>query len=134
MLNNQITDKYELYSFSIYLYMYFFFYLFIFEQTFIRSIIMNIFGNVFIYYLFNNHIFSFIGHKYWKYNLNQIAMPQLITCATNVIINKYDYTIIVPLNIVSYYFIKNMYRNEISQSKNLRFIIIILFFITKILF
>jgi len=142
MKNNEITDKYELYSYSIYLYLYAFFYLYLFEQTLLKFMIINFFGNILFYYTFNNSILHFISHKYWKYHINDIAMPQLISCITNITINKkltyfennYDYIIIIPLNIIVSSFIKKIYKNEIKESKNIRFIISFLFFFIRFIF
>lgn len=130
-----IIDKYELYSFSIYLYFYGFFYLFIFEQTLIRGLLINILGNLFFYYIFNNNIISFVSHKYWKHNLTNIAVPQLITCSTNILLystfsaNVSNYFIDIPIDILVYMLLNKLYKSEIDSSKNLRFIINILFFI-----
>lgn len=127
-------DKYELYSFSIYLYFYGFFYLFIFEQTLIKALLINILGNLFFYYIFNYNIISFIGHKYWKHNLVSIAIPQLITCSTNIVLYKtFNYYIDIPIYILLYFFMNKMYKEEISYSKNLRFIINFIFFINHFL-
>jgi hypothetical protein len=142
MKNNQITDKYELYSYSIYLYLYAFFYLYLFEQTLLKIIIINFFGNILFYYIFNNSILHFINHSYWKYHINDIAMPQLISCITNITINKnltyfenhYDYIIIIPLNIVIYSFIKKMYKDEMKESKNIRLITSFFFFVARFIF
>ena len=135
MENKDVIDKYELYSFSIYLYCYGFFYLFIFEQTLIKGLIINILSNFLTYYLMNYNIISLIKHKYWRENLTDIAMPQLITCTTNIIsysiLNIY---FIIPIDITIYLLIRKVYKNEISYSKNLRFIICIIFFIIKFFF
>lgn len=134
------TDKYELYSFSIYLYLYGFFYLFIFEQTLIKGLLINILTNIFSFYIFKYNFISFLRHKYWRENLTDIAMPQLINCATNITIYStlnisYNYNILILsfTDILTYLLIKNMYKNEINYSKNLRFIINILFFILFLL-
>lgn len=135
MENKEIIDKYELYSFSIYLYLYGFFYLFIFEQTLIKGLIINILSNFFTYYLINYNIISLIKHKYWRENLTDIAMPQLITCTTNIITySTLNIYFIIPIDIIVYLLIRKVYKNEISYSKNLRFIICILFFISKFFF
>lgn len=133
MSEKEFIDKFELYSFSIYLYMYGFFYLFVFEQTFFKGLLINILFNVFSYNLINYNIIYFLQHKYWKKNLTNIAMPQLLTCATNITlystIEKNNMYIIIPIEILFYYLLKNIYKDEISYSKNLRFIISIIFFI-----
>jgi hypothetical protein len=142
MTDTPITDKFELYSFSIYLYFYAFFYMFIYNNTFFNGLLINLMGNYLFNYLFNYNILSFIGHNYWKYNLNTIAMPQLITCSTNIIIlnhfyyfNNYnDFILILPFNYLLNYSIKKMYKNEINYSKNLRFVLIFLFLSYRILY
>lgn len=130
------TDKYELYSFSIYLYLYGFFYLFIFEQTLIKGLLINIITNIFSFYMFKYNFIMFLRHKYWRENITDIAMPQLINCATNITIYStlkisfyYNIAILSFTDILTYLLIKSMYKNEINYSKNLRFIINIIFFI-----
>lgn len=130
------TDKYELYSFSIYLYLYGFFYLFIFEQTLIKGLLINILTNIFSFYMFKHNFIMFLRHKYWRENITDIAMPQLINCATNITIYStlkmsfyYNIAILSFTDILTYLLIKSMYKNEINYSKNLRFIINIIFFI-----
>lgn len=142
MNHTKITDKYELYSYSIYLYLYALFYMFVFEQTFFNGLLINIFGNGLLYYFFNHNVFSLITHSYMKNHLLTIAMPQLLTCSTNILVttklhffnNKNDLFIILPLNYLSYHFIKNMYKNEFSQSLNLRFILIMIFLFVRFIF
>ena len=130
------TDKYEVYSFSIYLYLYGFFYLFIFEQTLIKGLLINIITNIFSFYMFKYNFIMFLRHKYWRENITDIAMPQLINCATNITIYStlkisfyYNIAILSFADILTYLLIKSMYKNEINYSKNLRFIINIIFFI-----
>jgi hypothetical protein len=140
--NKQFTDKYELYSYSTYLYFYAFFYIYLFEYNLLQGLLINIVGNTLFYYIFGYNIITFMGHKYWKYNLNTISMPQLFSCASNIVIhnyinvfnNKYDILIIFPLNVISNIMIKNMYKNEISYSRNLRFVIAMIFLFFRIIF
>ena len=140
--NKQLTDKYELYSYSTYLYFYAFFYIYLFEYNFLQGLLINIVGNTFFYYMFGYNILTFMRHKYWKYNLNTISVPQLLSCASNIVVhnyvnifdNKYDILIIVPLSIFSNIMIKNMYKDEISYSRNLRFIIAMIFLFFRIIF
>jgi hypothetical protein len=140
--NKQLTDKYELYSYSTYLYFYAFFYIYLFEYNFLQGLLINIVGNTFFYYMFGYNILTFMGHKYWKYNLNTISVPQLLSCASNIVVhnyvnifdNKYDILIIVPLSISSNIMIKSMYKDEISYSRNLRFIISMIFLFFRLIF
>lgn len=136
MINNESIDKYELYSFGIYLYLYVFIYNYIFSQTFVRSILFNILINMGSYFIFDYSIISFIRHKYWHNNLKSIAMPQLINGASNMVLysNFNSIYITIPSNILIYFLIINMYKNEIKYSKNLRFVINIIFFIFNHLF
>lgn len=133
MSEKEFIDKFELYSYTTYLYIYGFFYLFVFEQTFFKGLLINILFNLFSHNLINYNIIYFLQHKYWKKNLTNIAMPQLITCATNIIlcstINRNISYIVIPINIIQYYLLKNTYKDEIVYSKNLRFIINFIFFI-----
>jgi hypothetical protein len=123
-------DKYELYSFCIEMYTLVFFYLFISDLSFIKLFIVNLLGNIFFHYIFNFNIIKLLTHNYWRSNLHEIAMPQLITCCSTLLIlnnfkilNNYSY-IIFPSNILLNYFISKFYKNEIRESINLRIIII----------
>ena len=138
----KITDIYELYSFIIYLYGYEYFYSFIYSQPLIYGLFLNISFNLFINYIFKTNIIKFITHSYWKSKLNTIAMPQLLSCTIN-IINSYDYLpkdylpnnliITVPMNLFLNHLISNMYKNELDDSKNIRYLMILLFFIIDII-
>ena len=83
-------NKYELYSYIIYLYFYTFLYEYIFQQTIFKGLVINIFGNILFYKICNYNIFSLLVHKYWKENLNTIAMPQLLSCISNTLIVRND--------------------------------------------
>ncbi len=140
--NKQFTDKYELYSYTTYLYFYAFFYIYLFEYNLLQGLLINIVGNAFFHYIFGYNVITFMGHKYWHHNLNTISMPQLLSCASNIVIynyvnifdNKYDIIIMLLLNIFSNGMIKSMYKNEISYSKNLRFIVGMIFLFFRIIF
>lgn len=126
-----IIDKYEFYSFSIYLYGYAFFYLFIFEQNLLKGLFINFFINIILTYSINHNIILFIIHKYWKNNLNDIALPQLISCMSNVITKQYNLYLMITLNTIVFYFIKRIYTKEIMYSKNLRIISFLFFVLMK---
>ena len=138
--NKYILDKYEMYSFTIYMYLYGFFYLYILEQRFLIAILTTILSNILFYRIFNFNFISLICHSYWKRNLNTIAMPQLLSCASNIIIynnrfnNEYINIMIVPSHILFYYLVNSIYSNEITESKILRFIAAILFFFLRLFF
>jgi hypothetical protein len=142
MVNKQLTDSFELYTFTTYLYFFAFFILYTSEQSFLKMILYNTFGNLFLQYTLNYNILKFISHSYWKYHLTDIAMPQLITCGSNILINNtlrlfknnYDYIFIVPSNIFCFYIISKVYKKEIKNSKNLRFIISLLYFFIRFIF
>jgi len=127
-------DKYEFYSFTIYLYAYGLFYLFIFEQTLIRAIFFHFFINFILYYSINHHILKFFSHKYWKTNLKDIVMPQLIVCSSTLITYKYEYYISIPINVMINYMIYRIYKKELRYSKNLRYIILILLLFSRFIF
>jgi hypothetical protein len=127
-------DKYEFYSYTIYLYGYAFFYLFIFEQKLIQALFLNILFNFLLKKTINHNIFDLILHKYWKKNLNDIAMPQLISCVSGLVTYNYNNYFSIPLNLIIFYFIKKIYKKEIRYSRNLRIIILFLFCINKIIF
>ena len=127
-------DIYEFYSFSIYLYSYGFFYLFIFEQTLIRAFFISILSNIISTYFFNHNIFKLLTHKYWRHNRDDIVMPQLISCLSTVSTYNYNYYITIVSNLLMYFLIKKLYKKEISYSKNLRLILLILFGISKYFF
>jgi hypothetical protein len=142
MLNNNVNDIFELYSFVIYLYFYSYFYLSISEQSFFKFILFNTICNFFTHHFLKYNVFTFVGHSFWKKNLNTIAMPQLICSIKNIYVNSqirffnnnYDYLIIIPSDIFVLYFIKRYYKNEDTKSKNLRYVISILSFITRFIF
>jgi len=141
MIDNKIIlDKYEMYSFTTYLYFYGFFYIYIFEQKFLIAILSIIFSNIIFYYIFNYNFISLICHSYWKNNLNTIAMPQLLSCVSNIMISnnifisRHTYVITIPINILLFNFIGTLYKNEIIESRNLRFIITILYFFIRFIF
>lgn len=126
-----LFDKYEFYSFIIYLYIFVYFYSYVLRESFFYMLTFNIIGNVITNYTMNFNIFTLVSHNYWKYNLNTIAMPQLLSILSNIIINDkliffknsfYNCLIIVPLNLLIYKFISNMYKNENNLSKNFRIV------------
>jgi hypothetical protein len=127
-------DKYEFYSFTLYLYCYGIFYLFIFEQTLIQAIFMNFFINFLLTYTINHNIIHFVTHKYWKKNLNDIAMPQFISCISGLVTYNYNNYLSIPINIIIYNIIIKIYKKEIRYSKNLRIILLFLFIVSKIIF
>ena len=124
-------DKYEFYSFSMYLYGYGLFYLFIFEQQLLKAIFFNFFINFILNYTINHNILLFITHKYWKSNLNDIAMPQLISCTSQLLTYNYNNYIMIPINVIIFYLIHKIYKKENIYSKNLRIIIVGLFILSK---
>ena len=126
-------DKYEFYSFTIYLYGYGLFYLFIFEQELLKAIFFNFFINYILHYFINHNILKFIGHKYWRTNLKDVAIPQLISCSSQLVTYNYSNRIMIPVNIMIFYLIDKIYKKEISYSRNLRIIIVGLFILSKIL-
>jgi hypothetical protein len=132
-MENNDFDKYEFYSFSIYLYGYGLFYLFIFEQKLLKAIFFNFFINFILNYTIRHNILKFISHKYWKINLNSIAMPQLISCTTQLLTHNYNNYITIPVNLIVFTLINKTYKKEISYSKNLRIIIFGLFILSKLI-
>jgi hypothetical protein len=132
-MENNDFDKYEFYSFSIYLYGYGLFYLFIFEQKLLKAIFFNFFINFILNYTIRHNILKFISHKYWKINLNSIAMPQLISCTTQLLTHNYNNYITIPVNLIVFTLINKTYKKEISYSKNLRIIIVGLFILSKLI-
>ena len=64
MVNQQLTDSYELYSFAIYLYFFAYFILYTSEQSFLKMLFSNIIGNIFLEYILNYNVVRFIGHNY----------------------------------------------------------------------
>jgi len=127
----KITDIYELYSFIIYLYGYGYFYSYIFCQPLVKGLFINISANLFSNYLLNTNIFKFITHNYWKNNLNSIAMPQLLSFLINIItsndIISSNIIIIMPINIFLNHLISKMYINEINYSKNIRYLLLLIY-------
>lgn len=87
-MTSQNTDIIELYSFGIFLNVHVNFYNFILnnQQSFFKSIIYIFLGNLLFSFLFKFNIIDVLFHKYWKYQLRTIALPQLInSCGTVVI-------------------------------------------------
>jgi hypothetical protein len=138
--NKYILDYFEMYSFTTYLYFYGFFYSYIFEQKKIIIFLSIIFSNIVFYYIFNYNFISLICHLYWKNNLNTIAIPQLLSCVSNIMIskntfiNRQTYFINTLINILLFHFIGILYKNELIESRNLRFIISILYFFIRFFF
>jgi len=139
-MKKETIDKFELYSFTIYLYFYAYLYSYIFEQTILNFILYSIFENIILHYLINHNIIKFITHTYWRNNLNEISAPQLLTCISNIYLKKKlqliinNNYIILPINIFINYIIKKIYKNEEKESTNLRFIITIFFFFINFIF
>lgn len=139
-MTKETIDKLELYSFTIYLYFYAYAYSYLFQQTFINFILYSIFKNIILHYSINHNIVKFMTHTYWRNNLNEISVPQLLTCISNIylrnnlqlIINN-NY-ILLPINISIDYIINKIYKNEKKESQNLRFIITIFFFFISFIF
>lgn len=121
-------DKFELYTFCFEMYSLLFFYLLISDLSFIKLFVVNIFGNMGFHYIFNFNIIKFLRHNYWISHLNDIALPQLMSCTSNILIHYYynDYRyIIIPTNLLLNYFIITIYKDEVSESRNLRILITI---------
>jgi hypothetical protein len=127
----KITDIYELYSFIIYLYGYGYFYSYIFNQSLVKGLFINISANLFSNYLLNTNILKFITHSYWRNNINSIVMPQLISSFINIITSYHmisnNIIIVMPINIVLNHLISKMYTNEINYSKNIRYLLLLVF-------
>lgn len=132
-LNNNF-DKYEFYSYIVYLYGYSLFYLFIFEQNLVRAIYISLLANVMLKYTINHNTLYFISHKYWRNNLSDIAMPQLVSCVSSIITYDYNNYVSFPINFIIYYFIEKIYKKESRYSRNMRIILLFLFVVSKIIF
>ena len=139
-MRKETIDKFELYSFTIYLYFYGYLYSYLLQQTLLNFILYNTFGNITLYYLINHNIIKFMTHTYWRNNLNEISVPQLLTCVSNIymrdnfqLILNNNY-IILSINIFIDYIINKIYKNEKKESRNLRFIITIFFFFISFIF
>ncbi len=127
-----MIDIYEFYSYILYMYGYGIFYIIIFEQPLFKAILISIFFNFILNYTINHNTIKFIMHKYWKKNLNNIVIPQLLTFTSNTLIyNNYSKYITIPANIIIYNMISKYYINEISYSKNLRFILLFIFILYR---
>jgi len=135
MDDKHITDSYELYSFVTYLYFFAYFHQCLLQLSFLKLIMTDLIGNIFFYYIFNYNFYSFLKHNYWKHQLDNISMPQLISCASNMLVNKNanSYLYIIPINYFTYRIISYMYKKEDYRSKNIRFAIAMLFFICHLI-
>jgi hypothetical protein len=136
-MTKKITDIFELYSFIIYLYGYEYFYCYIFNQPLVKGLLINISFNIFSSCVFNMNIIKFLSHTYWLNNLNNISMPQLLSSIINITTGSGYFTdnvlINIPINIFLNQLISKMYTNEISYSKNLRYLLIFIFLIKDII-
>ena len=135
MINtNTLTDKYELYSFMIYLYLNEFIYIYAYHCSWIYMIFIHVSINILTYSLYRYTIFHLLNHPYWKYHLYDIVIPHVITSISNIIILYYFvpviYSILYHLSIE--FFLWNYYSNELSISKNIRLLSTI--FIMTLLF
>ena len=139
-MRKETIDKFELYSFAIYLYFYTYLYSYLFEQTLLNLILYSTFGNITLYYFINHNIIKFMTHSYWRNNLNQVSVPQLLTCISNIYL-KNNFELItnnnyikLPISIFINYTISKLYKNEHKDSRNLRFIITLFFSFISFIF
>lgn len=85
-------------------------------------------------YSINHNIIIFVQHNYWKNNLTDIALPQLMSCTTTLISYDFKYYLMIPINIITYLLINKYYKKENRYSQNLRIIMMFLSFVSKIIF
>lgn len=134
-MNKKNIDKLELYSFGIYLYMYSYFILYTLNNNWMNIIIYNIVGNGLFNYMINHNIIKLITHRYFNERLNDVSMPQLLTCISNIYMNSNSSIfgnhiyIKLPINIILNSMITKLYKNEIKESFHLRFIFSLFCFI-----
>jgi hypothetical protein len=138
MINEKLLDIdiFELYSFAIYLYGYGYLYNYVLDQKLTKGIIITILTNFMTNYFFKYNTLTFISHSYWIKNQSNIAVPQLLSCLSNLLCDKYfeNSLISLPANIFIQYTISNFYFNENKYSKNLRNLIFSIYIIKKIFF
>jgi hypothetical protein len=140
MKKEKEIDKLELYSFGIYLYMYSYFVLATLNNNWINFIIYNIVCNGLLNYMINHNIVKLITHKYFNERLNDVSMPQLLTCMSNIYINSKmsifgnNTYIKLPVNILLNSMITKLYKNEIKESFHLRFILSLFCFMCSFFF
>lgn len=72
-------------------------------------------------------------HKYFKKNIKDIVIPQVLTCISNIYINRWSMVSAIPLHILINYFIIQMY-NEDKLSRNMRLSISIIYIFAKFIF
>jgi flagellar biosynthesis GTPase FlhF len=125
-------DKYEFYSYVFYMYGYGLFYLFIFEQPFLRGLFLNFIINIATNYFIDHNILKLITHKYWRNNLNDIAMPQLISCSSQLLTYTYNNYITIPVNLFIFYLIDKIYKREIVYSRNIRVVLLFIYLLCNI--
>ena len=141
-MTKKSTDIVELYSYGIFLNLN----LNLINYTilnsninFFKGIIYIILINLFTKFAIKYSILDIIFHKYWKYNLKTIVMPNIIYSGSLIIMNdlmlEYEYLnniymkILITIGIN--YFIKNSYVNELEDSLIFRYnYSIIYFFVT----
>ena len=130
-----MINKYELYSFTVYLYLNVFFYSYFLKYNLYNFFILSFGANLITNYLLKFNIFTLIRHKYLKENFNTIVLPQFLTCLINININTCsNYYIIIPINLINFYYLKNIFKEEYRYSFNLRYLITLSFFCSRIFF
>lgn len=130
-MTSQNTDIIELYSFGIFLNIHVNFYNFILnhQQSFFKSIIYIFLGNLLFSFLFKFNLIDILFHKYWKYQLRSIALPQLINSFGTVVIkditlsnyNFNNFSLKMMLLGGLHIFLLKYCHQEIRRSKILRY-------------
>jgi hypothetical protein len=135
MNNEKRIDKLELNTFIIYLYFYVNLYSFIVRYSYFRIFFITISSNIFSYYYFNYNTLTFVCHLYWRNNIKEIAMPQLISCLSNIIIYRNEKSVYSYfLYFITFLTINFMYINEIKESRNSRFFLMLFYFFLTFVF
>ncbi len=145
-MHKKNTDIIELYSYGIFLncHLNLLHFLFINKNiTLYRSIIYLFCFNFLTKFTIKYTIIDIVFHKYWKYNLKTIAIPQLLNTCGMILINDFgsmndylnNYLIKFFLFIILNYFISINYNNELSYSITFRYnIALFYYFIYFLLF
>ena len=71
-------------------------------------------------------------NQFLRNNLNDIAMPQLISCSSQLLTYTYNNYITIPVNLFIFYLIDKIYKREIVYSRNIRVVLLFIYLLCNI--
>ena len=122
-------DLLELYSFATKVYGYTAFYAFISQQPLSKVVLYQLLAYIIGRNFFELEVLSFFRHPYFRSKINDIAAPQVLTCALQIALNSgniqligngYDKFLIIPTQILAFYGINRIFPQEVPESMKLR--------------